>query len=264
MTYFSAKELLLGAAGVIWLCVLFWCFLISDGHVSEILVNLVTDIPFAFFIVLLVDYVNRREREALNRSRRRMVARAVQSFYIRILGIYAEIIRDGVLASREKSLPNHAIVVAKAEELRSKTLLHKEKDDQPVPYAAYFITHYTGTSDANVFPPRSVRSYLAESFIRVVSAYKEVYQIEGGDLPDAVVDAMSQLRTTALVLFSSDNGLGGHSIKIGYWSEEEIDSVLALLGILSSYFSPIVGAKETPEREFFINVINNALAENSA
>jgi hypothetical protein len=258
--YFSAREILIGAAGLIWLSLLFWLFAYSDGHLSEVAVHLVTEIPFAVFVVFLVDYANRRDRESRTKSRQRAVAHSVHMFYQKVVWLFSAMVRDGVLTSVDSSLPTQEAIEAKAKKNHSETRLRADFEDQPIPYAAYFLCEFRGDLDAGVFPPRSVRSWAHQLAGQLEQAYKDVYQIEGGELPDEVVDALAILKDSSLVVMSREI-LGMRPITIGYWSEDELEDVAMHLNILESYFAPLVGLVVSSNAQFLKDAINNALVE---
>ena len=101
MRYFTAKEVLIATAFVVWTVALM-VFLKSDKTVGDLAVNLLTDIAFAVFLALYIEHVNSKERLRANRARQRAVALAVQGFFQTYYRFLEALIGDAVLNAKDR------------------------------------------------------------------------------------------------------------------------------------------------------------------
>lgn len=262
MRYFSTKEILIGVALTSWGCLIVWFIFISDKNFGDVAVNLITDIWFAIFVVFVIDYANKKDRDSRNRARQRAVALAVQKFYQAITRIIQAMIADGVASSPLSSLPTRDIVVQRAMKFHATTALYADIREQPAPYAAYFLCDFVGSAAANVHPERTTSEWLRQLASEISLIYRDVFSLDDGFLSDEVVDALTVLKDFHLVILARDV-LWMRPIRIGFWPEEDLNTVAIRLDVLRKYFNRSLIHSSESFDGFLADSVMNALAKKS-
>jgi hypothetical protein len=262
MRYFTPKEILLGVASVCWLGLLGWLFLFSDKTFGDIAVNLVTDIWFAIFVVFFIEYANKKDREAQHKARRRAIALSVQRFYQRSIGVIQAIVADGVASSSFTVMPTREVIVQRAQALHGQTSVYADAQDQPTPYAAFFMSEFTGLTRAGVLPERTSNVWINQLASELEPLYRDVFFLDNGFLPDEVVDALTELKDFHLILFTRHMPVV-QPVRIGFWPENDLNTVTTLTGVLQRYFAPQLDYSVGRSDEFLHNAIVSALLKKS-
>lgn len=262
MRYFSQKEILIGAASILWVGLLSWFFIFSDKTFGDIGVNLITDILFAIFVVFFIEYANKKDRDARHRSRQRAIALSVQHFYQRLVRMIQAMVADGVASSPLASPPTREMIIKRAESFHSRTAVNSSISEQPVPYAAYFICDFKGSTTADVLPVRTTNEWLRQLAAEVGTLYRDVFFLDAGFLPDEVVDALTLLKDFHFVILARDV-FGTWPVKMGFWPEEDLNTATVHLATLQRYFSPLLGYALGPADGFLCDAVLNALSKKS-
>jgi hypothetical protein len=262
MRYFLPKEILLGVALVGWLGLLGWFFVLSDKTFGDIAVNLITDIWFAVFVVFFIEYANKKDKEAQHKSRRRAIALSVQRFYQRVIRIIQSIIADGVASSPLTVMPTREVIVQRAQALHGQTTVYADALDQPTPYAAFFMSEFTGVARADVMPERTTNEWINQLSSEIDQFYRDVFFLDNGFLPDEVVDALTGLKDFHLISLTRHMPLM-RPIRIGFWPESDLNTVVAHVGVLQRYFAPQLGYSISRTDEFLHDAIVNAFLKKS-
>lgn len=258
MRIFSLKKMLIVIGAVALVGLLYWHFIVLRRGVEDIIPNVISDIVFAIFMVLFIEYANKKDREQRSRGRRRALARAVQAFYQNLVQVLDSLILDGVLSLRSVDLPSSDEVMKKAEQLHKQSVSVSEFSTNPYPFAAYFIAGFTGHTKANVFPVRSSKEYITHLANRHEQLYRDVFYFDDGFLPDDLVDVLTNVKNQSLFLFGRNLTMIG-SVKIGYWAEDELKQIAQYLGKMRRYFSKELGYSSGDDEEIIRNDVLNAL-----
>lgn len=255
---FTASEVLAIAAGAVWIASVI-IFVGSDRSIVDIATNLITDIAFAFFIVKFVNFANERDRESRNQSRRRAIALSVQKFYQTTVWFVQTVISDGI-ASTANQLPlTCEQVVERAKRYNFDSKVGASFIDTPIPYGAFFISEFSGTSTADVYPPRTAHKFMVELAREVDPLYLNIFQIDAGFIPDEVVDSLTAIKNSGLIgLYRQSQNLG--PMKFSYWPEEELSAFVFNLDSLQSFFGPILSHTASEPEDIVKNAIENAIA----
>ena len=262
MRYFSQKEILIGVAAISWIGLLCWFLIFSDKTFGDIGVNLITDILFAVFVVFFIEYANKKDRDARHRSRQRAIALAVQHFYQRLVRIIQAMVADGVTLSPLTSPPTCEMIIERAESFRSRTAVHSSISEQPVPYAAYFICDFRGSTTADVLPVRTTNEWLRHLATEVGPLYRDVFFLDAGFLPDEVVVALSSLIDFLFITMARDV-FGTRPIKMGFWPEEDLHTATVHMTTLHKYFAPLLGYALDRGDGFLCDAVLNAFIKKS-
>jgi len=262
MRYFSPKEILIAVALVCWLGLLGWFFVFSDKTFGDIAVNLITDISFAVFVVFFIEYVNKKDREAQHKSRRRAIALAVQRFYQRVIRIMQSIVADGVASSPLTAMPTQESIVQRAVALHATTTIYADISSQPTPYAAFFVTEFSGLAKADVVPERTSRELINQLSSEIDPIYRDVFSLDNGFLPDEVVDALTALKDFHLISLTRHLPPAPR-IQMGFWPENDLNTVVVHVGVLQRYFAPQLGYSLSRPDEFLRDAVVNALLKKS-
>ncbi|MBI4365676.1 MAG: hypothetical protein HY543_02540 [Deltaproteobacteria bacterium] len=158
----SAKKSFDAFAAVTLATLLYWHFVVTHKSVDDLIPNIISDIVFAVFIVLFIEYANRKDRELRNRARQRAVARTVQACYQNHVEIITSLIADGVNVSDLSAIPTSEMVETRARSVHNEIRPPGGFPGDPIPYAAFFVCGSMGTSPAAVYPPRTTRDYLSQ------------------------------------------------------------------------------------------------------
>ncbi|MBI2714654.1 MAG: hypothetical protein HYX37_09380 [Rhizobiales bacterium] len=258
MRNFSPKIILMVFAAVTLVALLIWHFFVTHKSVDDLIPNIISDIVFAVFVVVFIEYANKKDREQRNRARRRAAARATQKFYQNFVQIIGAFISDGVISSKATSLPTRKMVEERAKKQNATTSLSAESLDQPIPYGAFFICDFTGTTQADVFPARPVREWISQLANQQEQLYRDVFHFDSGFLPDEIVDSLTELKDQSLFVFGRTI-LFTPGVRIGYWTEEELVKTISHLGKVQSYFAAEIGYSESRPDEVVKNAVQNAL-----
>jgi hypothetical protein len=256
---FSLKAVLTAASIPLLIFLIYWHFIVEGKGVEDIIPNIISDIVFAIFIVLFIEYANERDLEQRNRSRRRAGALAVQKFYQNIGSILGELVREGAKSSGATALPTADDVKKRAEEVHAKDIATIPPfSDDPIPYAAFFITKFSGKNDAGVYPPRPSATYVGQCANEIDSRYVEVFRLDSGLLPDDVVDALTKLKHASFFVFLRHlNSLPFG--RFGYWPETELREVVINMQTVETYFGAVLGYKPSSYKTKISDFVTNAL-----
>ena len=257
MNYFTAREILAGIAFSLWAASIF-AFWGSDKTYGDIAANVLTDIPFAVFLALYIEHLNKTERRKANRGRRRAVALAVQKFFQTYQSILHALINDGVESASPSSLPSIDAVRKMAATKGGTTEVSAGVWQQPSPYFAFFLCEYTGATDAKVYPRRPTHRYLAHLGDNIERYYREIFGIDNDVIPDSVVDALTYLKDHHLTMMIQHLG-SHHPIRIGFWAEAEVDQIGAQLTILADFFSSELKLSRWSAEDSLRNMVIQAL-----
>jgi len=155
------------------------------------------------------------------------------------------------------------MIETRARQHNASTLLRSKFLEQPVPFGAYFICDFTGTTSANVYPPRDARTLLIQLADEQDQLYRDIFQLDGGFLPDDVVDALVELKDHPINVFCK-LVLAMRPTRFGYWPEDELNKVVFYLGTLQAYFSPKFGYELSKPDAIVKDAVENALNKRNA
>ena len=236
---------------------LIWFFAYSDKSLSDILINVITDLIFAIFIVLLINRTLERDRRAANRGREMAVALAAQAIYQTGLSMLGTFIEDGIQSTNATSLPDKQAIISAAASLGKKSEVSAEFETQPIPYAAYFFRHFTGHGQANVYPSRLSAEFLGQLGQKIDPLYHDMFNLDKGSIPDDVVSAVTALKNHHIVRYADI--LSFHRAGVGFWPEEDLYEFANYLDTISNFFSPILNYTPSVTTDKIRDIVINAL-----
>jgi hypothetical protein len=256
--FLSPKNALMAGAALALGALIFIHFKIYQKGFDDIIPNIISDIVFAIFVVYFIEYANNRDRQERNRARRRALARAVQAFYQNLAHTLDTYIADGVISSKAVSMPSVSAVAARAKTFNVEKGDVSKFEDDPIPIAAFFICDFVGSSDTNVFPPRTAREYISQLTSKQEQLYRDVFYFDSGFLPDEVVDVLSQLKNQALFVYGRSISLTP-AMRIGYWVEDEIPQTSGGMSKLRDYFAKELGYVTGDGNDLIKDAVANAI-----
>jgi len=158
-------------------------------------------------------------------------------------------------------MPTREVIVQRAQALHGQTAVYADVSDQPTPYAAFFLSEFTGVAMADVLPERTTIEWLNQFSGEIDLLYRDVFFLDNGFLPDEVVDALTALKDFHLI--SLTRNIPMRPIRIGFWPENDLSTVVAHVGVLQRYFAPQLGYSIGRVDEFLHNAVVNALLRKS-
>jgi len=242
---------------ILSLCVLFvWFLMQSEKTIGDVLINALTDIVFAVFIVFVFERASARDVALRNKSKIRVVAHLVDDFRRNEMRMISALIENGVFSSPYESIPAGEIVSQRA------IKLHRESNDGALDdedILAFFVSFFSVAAPANVVPTRPSVEYLTSLWRQRDRLFHNMVSIGGDQLPDDVVDSIHNLYNNHISKFVEILNIVQNA-SFDHWCAEDFKSISYHCYKIDVFVAPILNRQHMPLTGQYVDVVEGAFA----
>jgi hypothetical protein len=232
-----------------------WFFLQTEKKLDDILINIITDIIFAVFIVFVVERATMKDHELRSQARKQLVARRIQAFLLDRHLMLQALAADGAESSGILRPTSQDCIQCAAGMIRPSVSFN---GPNPYEILSFYLVSVTGLTISHTFPPVESRQLFIALFRNRAKLFEDILVAGVDILPSEVITSLERIN---MDFYLNHGNSCMHSpsriVGIGVWGAEDMKSLEHHFNVVYDFVLPLIPIW-TVRRDIVQEVIEDA------